>query len=354
MQLPLLGGAPSPAQIAVRLYCDEIRPYRNRLGEHWMYIGLLAIPEARYECVLERLLEDRQQAAYWDEVHFSQLRNYSYAHCHNKKTLLARYWLERVLWDTDKVFHFHLLGLNRGNLQPLAFGAGRTQERRIYNRFFRALVAGMLKHCFPGKSVTVSRVFHDVSELQHDDLFEWHTIWRLDSDTQAISFVPRQIDFIDSDHRRETRFSSDSHLIQLCDLLLGGLTQCLDARNVKDGCCEIASLLLPLAERLTDPLRAENRNSRYRYWRRISMSFFPSKQLSLQELAQPYLRLRSRYYSSRRLLFAGHPGAHGDTSVQLALPMPEPEPVAGWQRRSRAPVATPRRRSPRRRPPPCS
>ncbi|MCL6431855.1 MAG: hypothetical protein K6V36_13505 [Anaerolineae bacterium] len=277
VQLSLLDGALAPCETVVRFYADEVRPCRNRLGEHWTYIGLLAIPEQSYGDALKSLLDDRERAGYWGEVHFSELRNYSFAYCYNSKTALAKLWLERVLSDNRRVFHFDLLGLNLENLQRGAFGVGRDQEHRIYNRFFRAAVAGMVKFHFPETSVTVSHVFHDVSELHHDDLFEWHAIWRLDSDEPGISFVPRQIEFIDSDHHKETRFPQDSHFMQLCDLLLGGLTHCLDARNVKDGCCEIASLLLPLAEELVDPDRMRNPNSRYRHWRRISMGFFPSR-----------------------------------------------------------------------------
>jgi len=84
---------------------------------------------------------------------------------------------------------------------------------------------------------------------------------------------------------------------------MGGLTQCLYARTKKDGCCEIAGCLLPLAERLTDPRRVRNPNSRYRYMRRISLSFFPSKKLTLRELEDAHLRGLSGFYITRRLLF---------------------------------------------------
>lgn len=286
-----------------------------------MYLGLLAIPEASYCEVLERLAQDRRTAGYTGEVHFSQLRNYSYAFCHNEKTLLAKHWVERVLHDDHKVFHFYLLGLNLDNLEQRAFGAAPGHEHRIYNRFFRASVAGMLKHFFPSGRLVVSAVFHDKSELQHHALFDWHTIWRLDSDSDLITFIPQRIEFIDSDHRREPLFPEDSHLIQLCDVLLGGLTQCLDARNVKDGCCEIASLLLPLAERLVHPRQAHNPNSHYRHWRRVSMSFFPSRKLKLDDLHDPYARAKSRYYHSRQLLLREYPGVGGSAPAQLALPM---------------------------------
>ena len=303
MKVKPLGQIRKKRSTLVRLYADEIKSYRNAANQLWMYIGLLAIPEARYRDVLGWLAEERKRAEYYDEVHFTDLRNRSDASQYGEKTLLAKYWVERVLWDDRKVFHFYLLGLNLDNLQPFAFGRGRKQRRNIYNRFFRAAVAYVLKSFFGPEGVIVTHVFHDAGELEHDELFNWHTIWRLGQAEPGIAFLEDNIRFIESDHRKEPDFPEDSHLIQLCDVLLGGLTLCLDARNEKDGCCEIAECLLPLAERLVDPRRVRNPNSRYRYVRRISMSFFPSRRLTLRELENAQLRGQSGFYITRRLLF---------------------------------------------------
>lgn len=268
MQEPLvIGGTAYRRERAVRLYADEIQAYWNSLDEHWMYIGLLAVSESDHDSVVGWLCEDRDAAGYHDEVHFTKLKNASNARIHNEKTLLAKRWVERVLWDHRKVFHFHLLGLNLTNLQSFAFGTGWQQKRNIYNRFFRSSVTYALKRFFGGGEVTVTRIFHDASKFEDDDLFDWHTIWRVDRAEASITFVPDSISFIDSDHAKERDSPEDSHLIQLCDVLLGGLTHCLDARNRKDGCCEIAKVLLPLADRLVDPRHARNPNSRYRHAR---------------------------------------------------------------------------------------
>lgn len=299
----LFGAAPPQAQVRVRLYADEIKPHRNRVGQRWMYIGLLAVPDEHLGTALQSLQEDRVAGRYDAEVHFSELRNRS-GRANGEKTDVARRWVERVLWDHEKIFHFYLLGLNMTNLQASAFGASAEQGRNIYNRFFRTAVASTLRLFFPSSGgVTVSHVFHDTSEMETDDLFDWHTIWKLSSPEQGITFATDTIQFIDSDHERETNFARDSHLIQLTDVLLGGISQCLDARNEKDGCCEVAECLLPLVERLTDPKRISNRNSRFRYVGRISVAFFPRNMLSLKQLEDPVERARSGFYIQRRQLF---------------------------------------------------
>lgn len=287
----------------VRLYADEIKAYRNRQGPQWMYIGLLAIPESKYPSALGGLRQDRERANYPREVHFTELRNRSDAHAHNEKTLLAKRWAERVLYDDQKTFHFHLLGLNLDHLQNFAFGTGREQRRNMYNRFFRASVKGILKYYF-GNQVVVTALFHDQTNfLEHDDLFDWHSIWRIQQEEPGITFEVDNILFINSDHEKKFDYPDDSHFIQLCDVLMGGLTQCLDARTKKDGCCEIAEILLPLAERLVDPRRAKNPNSRYHYAHRMSMSFFPSKALTQHQLEDPYYSAQSGFYIGRRLSF---------------------------------------------------
>ena len=112
MQLDFSGQVPVQEPLPVRLYADEIKPCQNRLGEHWMYIGLLSIPETRYKDVLGWLAQDRATAGYEGEVHFADSHYCSTARAHNKKMLLAKLWVERVMWDSEKVFHFYLLGLN--------------------------------------------------------------------------------------------------------------------------------------------------------------------------------------------------------------------------------------------------
>lgn len=298
--------SPNPAQdqVRVRLYADEILGQKNSLGEKWMYIGVLAIPEYRYSTALHLLHEARQQAGYFDELHFIKLRNYSYAYAHNAKTLLAKRWVRHFLDDDEKIFHFYLLGLNLTRLHGSSFGPSREQDENMYNRFFRSAIHYVLKAFFgQPSSVVVSHLFHDKGQMVHHNYFDWHTIWRLGQTMSNVRFESANISFIDSDHNKEPHWSDDSHFIQLCDILLGGFTHCLDDRNKKDGCCEIASDLLPLAERLTDSKKFRNPNSRYHYLNRVHLSFFPSRGLTAEELQDPLSRARSSFYSTRPLLF---------------------------------------------------
>jgi len=302
-----LFGNPIPSNSHwVHLYIDEIKPYRNKSGQQWMYIGVLAIPSTRRTQALAILNQSREDVGYDRELHFTKLRNYSYARIHNRKTLLAKRWVDQVMDDDRKIFHFNLLGINLDNLQGPAFGEGGGEQRRnIYNRFFRTALNSAIKWFFGKTGVQVVDVFHDrANQLEQDSRFDWHAIWRIGQEVPGVGFVPHRIEFVDSDHNQEPNYPEESHFIQLCDLMMGGLTLCLDARNTKDGCNEIAERLLPLAERLTDPHQAYNPTSHYHHLRRISMSFFPSKRLRMDELGTPACRATSNFYITRPLLLS--------------------------------------------------
>ena len=115
------------------LYADEIKRRRNVQDQAWMYIGLSAIPVDLWAKASEVLASDRQPVqtnryvGYQGELHFSSLTQ-------RRKADLAKRWLSRVMWDCDKCFHFHILGISLDNLVPAAFGIrGSDQQRRIYN-----------------------------------------------------------------------------------------------------------------------------------------------------------------------------------------------------------------------------
>lgn len=298
---PLLRGSSMFQELMrVQLYADEVKRHPNARGQNWMYIGVLAIPTTHRQSALQMLLEDRQIADFPRELKSTELtRHY--------KIKLATRWLQRVMLDKSKIFHFYILGLNMENLQRCAFGdSSAEQYRHIYSRFFRSAIEYVLKDFFSGaKHVRVSSIFHDrESGLEADELFDWHAIATISRSTDNVEFESDRITFIDSDHAKEQVYPDDSHFIQLIDLILGVVRQCLDSTSREDGITEVAQAFLPLVERLTDERRRRNHNSRYCYVRRCHLAFFPSARLSTGDLQEPWKRVSSSFYFTRRLLLA--------------------------------------------------
>lgn len=285
-----------PPGATVRLYLDDVKAHTNAVGQRWLYVGVLAIPEHRRDKALALLLSDRDEFLCESELHFSKLT------AHAQKAELAGRWVDRFLYDDQRLFHFHVLGINLDNLHQGAFAKPNTSQS-IYMRFVRTAVAYSLKHCF-GTPVKVSRLFHDSGNLEDNPYFDWHSQWKIGQEHAGISFTTGEVLFVDSDHRRETRFPSESHFIQLTDLLLGSVRQCLDATSANPQALSLADKMYPLLARLMDSKRRNNPNSRFHHVRRCSVSFFPSLALSVSEMDDKWERARSSFYQQRAMLYA--------------------------------------------------
>jgi hypothetical protein len=308
-----------PASL-VRVYADDTKQQLNVRGERWMYLGLVAIAHDRHGEALDLLLQDRDAAGYQGEVHFSECSDYRMA-------ALARRWLDRVLWDDPKdLFRFHVLGIRMDHLHRRSFGDGGSKnERRIYARFFRSALSYALQSLFPSP-VAVQAVVHDGGDLEKDDLFDWHAIWRLGRDVEGVDFDCERVVFVNSDHQKEGAHPTESHFVQLTDLVLGAVRQALDATSAAEHKIALGRQVLPLVQRLTSPRLARNRNSRYRYVGRCSLSFFPKLKLTVAQLRNPYERLRPSFFSGRESLLANN-------DQQGVLPFQRPcsgsSPIAG-------------------------
>lgn len=100
------------------------------------------------------------------------------------------------------------------------------------------------------------------------------------------------------DHRKpEGR--RGSHLLQLVDLFTGLSRQLLDNTFRKESICSVARNLSPLLRRMTKS--PDNPHSRYGHKDKYVASFFPSRELTETELADPVTRARSKIYTKRRL-----------------------------------------------------
>ncbi len=290
-------------KISLYIYCDEIKKGKNSIGESWMYLGMLIIPENKKQQAYDKLFQSRKEADYFDELHFTSITNYSYARVHNKKTLLAKNWIDIIKRDAiDKYFYWNVLGINCSNLNFQFFGNDKNKIfQNVYNRFFRCLLKNSFNNFFPDYKIIVRNVFHDIeSQLNSHQYFDWHAIYRLSNSMENVFFENGNVVFIDSDHHKELHYKDESHFIQLTDLLLGAFHQVFDNSSGNDGKQEIGKcfgeLLNPMIEKQTDI------KSKYGYFRKYSFSFFPSKKIKSTDVINSWERISSGFYRKRKLL----------------------------------------------------
>lgn len=295
LEQDLVGSFAEQQKKRVEVYVDESG------SADWIYIGYLVISLGMKNSALGILQSSRAEGMYHEEIHFQKCVNHSESP-HGSKTKVAKLWLQHFALDPHKTFHFHLHGINRKRLCHQAFGDS-NQEDNIYSRFFRAGLRYALKCCFD-QPVEVAHVYHDESRMEYHKYFNWHAILRTQEIEPGIKFLTNRVEFLDSDHLAPNHPNPDgASLIQVVDTVLGAMRQCIEYSSGKTGKCELAEVVLPLMERITDLKRRNNPNSRYNHHRRVSVSFFPKKQLSYAELQDELSRLTSGYYCNQRLAF---------------------------------------------------
>jgi hypothetical protein len=286
-------------QITINVFHDE--RLLKRAG--WLYHGMLFVPSDQEDWLVSELI--RLRAGYDGFLHFVDLRNPGARTREGLKTHVARQWARFVAHDTKHSRRVSLRnnfcavvqGINLKNLNRDCFG--KSADRNIFNRFFRMTLLSGIRHFYSSENlaVRIDRVFHATKHLPDNSPLRWHPMWKIQNEADgSIAFNEPQLTLITADHRREPTWPKQSQLVQLIDILLGGFSQCLDCTSTARGCTEVAHELQPIVQRLTE--NPKNKNSRY--YKKYSMSFFPSQQLNMQELASME-RQKNRFYTARRL-----------------------------------------------------
>lgn len=315
--------------VVLTLYCDEVikQPMHDDIlggpPEYWDYIGILVVPASTQEALVSRLLNARclnPDNKEWDgcksrcqwhddnntEVHYSELDD-------TRRYKIACSWVDLLLENATRgwgLMYFYILGLNRSKLDLERFGPAnqRSRDVTIYNRFFRTAVQKSTKSFFHRfRHIIVDHIYHDVAPGQHHQFLPWHAIWKLGSEDDKLTFLCREISFINSDHRDTEGDPVHSHLIQFIDLLLGCTCNILHYRAKSANKLGIALRAKPLlGDRLLK--RPNNKNSRYHYFGRQQIEFFPRESLSRDDADSIIYEMRrlDNFYSARELRIERH------------------------------------------------
>jgi len=310
--------------ITVTLYCDEIVKARledDILGgepEYWDYIGILVVPESKYEALLNKLLNARclnpdnevwegcESRCKWHddnntEVHYTDLND-------TRKYKIARSWVDLLIQNGKQnrgSIYFYMLGLNRSKLDLEKFGPASQQNRDIiiYNRFFRTAVQKSTKSFFHRfDHIIIEDIYHDAGSGEDHEYFPWHAVWKLGWEDEKLSFNCSEITFISSDHRKSDGDPVHSHFIQFIDLLLGSTFNILHYASQNPNKVDIA---LRAKELLGDRLirSPNNKNSRYHYFGRQRIEFFPRENLSDYDVDSIVYQMKrmDNFYTEREL-----------------------------------------------------
>ncbi|OEC84938.1 MULTISPECIES: hypothetical protein [Methanobacterium] len=219
------------------------------------------------------------------EIHYRTLDSSS---SHPKKEISGR-WVDFLIKNNLEnlgLVYFKILYINLSNLDENCFGDENAREN-MYNRFFRTIIKGS-RFFFGPELKEIVKIYHHKGE-NHEihSYFPWHVGTRLNIDEDDFFVVDEEIKFIESDHKiyfgSDDDLSDESNIIQFVDLIIGVMS-----RNIFDGLSNDPTKII-LAEKVRDLtqrllISPKNRNSRYNYYRKQDISFYPKNKLEIQPL----------------------------------------------------------------------
>jgi len=286
-------------KIEVNIYADEIVskkcPY---FGHYWHYIGIIV--ENLNKPLLKELLKLRyrnnfdRESPYYEKnnkiVHWSDIRTA------DTKNICKR-WFQYITdsANSSDMFYCSILGINDSFLNKEEFDSDNDFNSK-YNRFFRSIIKYALKCFFSTPKIIIKNVYHEQGQQQYYEFFPWYTIYKLKSEEPNFTFEKNEIQFLQKDHKIDER----ANIIQLCDCFMGAVTNIIHGFEVSKSAIyriELLEILFPLVKRMIK--QPKNKNSSYKYYNRIMISFFPKERTDLGD----YNRYRNQFYIYRKLKY---------------------------------------------------
>jgi len=316
-------------EIRLNVYCDEIhKSYLDYDRSYWMYIGILFVPLNIKSQLLNELLNCRciqHDSWVWDkhdcefqcgyhdynngEIHYNKI--HSNAKFRIAYRLINDFVIEKNNIGDLKLIYFNILGLNLTKMNLESFGSSEGRDLRIYNRFFRTVLKGGINFFFSEyDNRTIENIYHDRGPQEQNEYFPWHSPYKLNIEESGIQVENTNIRFIDSNHNKCSNLEDkeEAQFIQFIDLILGCIYCCLHNPAERIEKKRIGQSMIPLLDRLMN--NPNNPNSRFHYYRRQKVSFFPRNGIDFNDQGQQIdldgniieSNIQNNFYNERRIL----------------------------------------------------
>ena len=312
-------------EIHLDLYVDESenREYKNgSTKEKIDYIMILAVPLDKKEELYGKLnnsrclgdeekvfgsceLECEYHSENNGEIHYREIKK------ENIKYKISNKWLDILLnnnFNKEESIYFNILGIIESNLDIELFGEEK-QYGNIYTRFFRTALLRLIAVFNNYDKIVIEHIYHDcTTKMESHKYFNKSAInqirmEQLINDEEKIIFKTNEVKFINSDHRIGDKV--ESQFIQFVDLILGVTCNVIhnDAVNNKAK-IKLTEKIYPLIKRILDEKQYLNKNSRYNYFNKQIIGFFPS--VSKDELKNKCKEIYGREVNIEDILKEGN------------------------------------------------
>lgn len=297
-------------EIHLDLYVDESKNRKYKYGnnnEIIDYIMIMAIPKHKKDELYAKLnnarcLNDKiNRFGYCEteckfhkenncEIHYGEIEK------ENIKYKIADKWID-ILFENNlckkESIYFNILGIVESNLDMTVFG-NEKQFGNIYTRFFRTALLRVLSMFNNYDRIIVDHIYHDsTTEMESHKYFKTSAINKINfkeffNKERKIIFNTAEIEFIDSDHRKSN--NSESQFIQLADLILGLTCNIIHNEAKNSAKIKLTEKIYPLISRILDRKKCANKNSKYNYFNKQTIAFFPiiSKEDMIKKCTELY------------------------------------------------------------------
>lgn len=284
-------------EIHLELYVDESKNRIYKLGdknETINYIMIMAIPVNKKEELYNKL--NNARCLNENNLIFGKCDNKCKFHSENNgeihyknidrvnvKYKIAEKWLDILLDNNFKKLdsiYFNILGIIDNNLNKNLFGIEK-QNGNIYSRFFRTALLRLLKMYSNYDKIIIEHIYHDkTDEMETHPYFKTNAIQYIQieqmlEDESKVGFFSNKIEFIDSDHRKSNK--KESQFIQFVDLILGTTCNVIHNEASNNAKVKLTEHIYPLISRILDKKESLNKNSRYNFFNKQCIGFFPSE-----------------------------------------------------------------------------
>lgn len=285
----------SKKEIHLDIYVDESKDRKyeiNNKKEVIDYIMIMAVPTDKKISLYQKINNARclntpsnvfEKCVENCKYHLENNREIHYTNIQreNGKYKIADRWLDILLnnnFNDERSIYFNVLGIIESNLDISLFGDER-QFGNIYTRFFRTALLRLLKMFNNYDKIIIEHIYHDkTTEMENHKYFKTSSIKKISmqelvSSHDKIKFNIDKIEFIDSDHKKGLQI--ESQFIQFVDIILGLTCNVIhnDAKNIAK--VKLTEKIYPLISRILDKKQYLNKNSKYNYFNKQTIGFFP-------------------------------------------------------------------------------
>lgn len=304
-------------KIKINIYCDESE-ITSIKTENWTYYGVLIIPTDKTNNIYTRLLNSRCisnkkwnnnkcefNCGYHEknntEIHYKNIKQ-------NHKYIIASNWIKVLLDECindEKIIYFNILGLDRTLIDKKYWKHLDQPDNLIYSRFLFSIFKS-LKYFFPNSNIIeIHKIVHDPASIQNETSHYYEKLFDDLERDDSFHLESKKIHFVESDHKISNNIM-DSHFLQYIDLILGLTVNYIHCNTKNKYKQELTYQISPLIKRIIES--PYNENSKYNYYRRKSIQFFPRKKDFYKKINNLYGEesievIHDLFYHDKKCLF---------------------------------------------------